>query len=173
MSGSYIIPLSGSSEGRCTYDFVIDRKFFELFEESEIKEGNLIIFVEVDKRSSHIDLDLKIKGNVSICCDRCLEMFDHPVDCENRLLVKYGRIRDDSDPDIITITVDQHELDIKQYIYEFIHLSLPIQRIHPEDASGNSNCNPAMLKKLDEHIIREDSYSDSRWDKLKMLLNDN
>ncbi len=173
MSGLYSIPLSGLKDGHHTLDFEIDSRFFELFEESEIKEGSLTVIVNIDKSSSHIDLDIRISGKVRICCDRCLGMFDHPIDCGNRLLVKYGRIRDDSDPDIITIPVDEHELDLRQYLYEFIHLSLPIRRIHPEDDSGNSTCDPSMLQRLEEHIVREDESSDPRWDKLKKLMNNN
>ena len=85
MSGLYTIPLSGLKEGHHTIDFEIDKKFFEQFEESEVKEGSLIANIEIDKRSSHLDLIIRISGSVRICCDRCLEMFSQPVDCENRL----------------------------------------------------------------------------------------
>ena len=51
MSGLYNIPLSGLKEGRHTFDFEIGKEFFEEFEESEIKEGSLKAYVEMDKRS--------------------------------------------------------------------------------------------------------------------------
>ena len=63
------------------------QEFFEEFEESEIKEGSLKAYIEMDKRSSHLDLLIRITGAVMICWDRCLEMFSRPVECENRLLV--------------------------------------------------------------------------------------
>ena len=62
MSGSYTIPLSGLKEGRHIFDFEIDKEFFEQFEESEVKEGSLIANIEMDKRSSHIDLVIRISG---------------------------------------------------------------------------------------------------------------
>ena len=37
---------------------------------------------------------------------------------------------------LLQFRADEHELDIKQYLYEFIHLALPIQRVHPEDKDG-------------------------------------
>jgi len=91
MSGLYNIPLSGLKEGRHTFDFEIGKEFFEDFEESEIKEGSLKAYVGMEKRSSHLDLQIRIAGSVMICCDRCLEMFSKPLDCENRLLVKLGK----------------------------------------------------------------------------------
>jgi uncharacterized protein len=173
MSGFFVIPISGLKEGEHFFDFEIGNKFFEEFEESEIKEGNLSVSIELGKRSSHFDLIVKITGKVRICCDRCLEMFFQPIVCENKLWVEFGKKWDDSDPDIITIPPDEHELDIKQYLYEFIHLALPIQRVHPVDKSGKNTCNPDMLKKLNEHIISSEKENDPRWDNLKKLINNN
>ena len=173
MSRSYTIPLSGLKEGRHTIDFEIDKEFFEQVEESEVKEGSLIAKIEMDKRSSHSDLVIRISGNVRLCCDRCLEMFLHPVVCENRLLVKFGKSMDDVDPDIISVPIDENELDMKQHIYEFIHLALPIKRVHPDDKNGNSTCDPDMLEKLNELIVTEEIENDPRWDELKKLINDN
>jgi uncharacterized metal-binding protein YceD (DUF177 family) len=173
MSGSYTIPLSGLKEGHHTIDFEIDKKFFEQFEESEVKEGSLIANVEVDKRSTHLDMIIRISGGVRISCDRCLEPFLQPIQSENRLLVKFGKSIDDIDPDIISVPADEHELDLQQYIYEFIMLALPIKRVHPTDKKGNSTCDPVMLKKLEELIIEEEKINDPRWDELKKLMNDN
>jgi uncharacterized metal-binding protein YceD (DUF177 family) len=173
MSGSCTIPLSGLKEGRHTIDFEIGKEFFELFVESEVKEGSLIANIEMDKRSSHIDLVIRISGNVIVSCDRCLEMFFQRVNCENRLLVKFGKSIEDNDPDVLLLPVDEHELDLQQHIYEFILLALPIKRVHPDDNNGKSTCDPVMLKKLEELIIEKEIESDPRWDELKKLMNDN
>jgi uncharacterized protein len=173
MSGFYAIPISGLREGKQTYDFGITREFFEQFEESEVKEGTLVVRIEADKRSSHVDLAIRIDGTVSISCDRCLGIFQQPLSCENRLLVKFGKLHDEDDPDIITIPIDENELDMAQYFYEYIMLAMPIQRIHPNDREGNSTCDPKMLSKLKEHAVNEEDNSDPRWDELKKLMNNN
>ena len=100
-------------------------------------------------------------------------MFFYPLECENRLLVKFGKKIEDSDPDIISLTTDEHELDLQQHFYEYIHLALPIKRVHPDDQNGNSTCDPVMLKKLKELIVEEENDNDPRWDELKKLMNDN
>ena len=156
MSGTYIIPLSGLKEGRHNIDFEIDNKFFEKFEASEVKEGSLIANISMVKMSTHCDLIIRISGNVKICCDRCLEMFFHPIVCENRLLIKFGKTIEDIDPDILSLPVGEHELDLQQHLYEFIMLALPIKRVHPNDKNGNSTCDPLMLKKLEELIVDEE-----------------
>ena len=173
MSGIFTIPLGGLKEGCHTFDFEISKEFFDLFEESEIKEGELVAITEVERRSSHIDLVIRISGKVRICCDRCLELFDQLLEFEDRILVKFGIVSDDSDPEIVTVPADEHELDMKQYFYEFIHLALPIKRMHPVDKKGNSTCDPAMLQKLEEHLVDDEKENDPRWDELKKLINDN
>ena len=115
MSGLYVLPFSGLKEGLHTFDFEIGKGFFEEFEESEIKEGSLTAIVILDKRSTHLDLQVKISGSVMISCDRCLEMFSRPVECENRLLVKLGKIIPEDDPDIVSLSSEEHELDLMQH----------------------------------------------------------
>jgi uncharacterized metal-binding protein YceD (DUF177 family) len=173
MSGSYIVGISGLKEGRHTFDFELDNKFFENFEESEIREGSLVAIVELEKRSSHMDLFIRISGEVEVSCDRCLGNFMYPLDCTNRLLVKFGKKIGEEDPDIISVPADEHELDLQQHFYEYVCLALPIKRVHPDDKNGFSTCDPEMIKKLNELIVDEESEGDPRWDELKKLMNDN
>ena len=173
MSGNFAIPVYGLKPGRHIFDFEINKEFFDKFDESEVKEGELTAVVDAEKKSSHIELIIKITGKAEICCDRCLEKFYHTLESENRLVVKFGKTRDESDPDIITIPVDENELEMDQYFYEFIHLSLPIKRVHPDDEEGNCTCDPEMLRKINEHIVNEGNENDPRWEELKKLMNDN
>ncbi|MDP4223324.1 MAG: DUF177 domain-containing protein [Bacteroidota bacterium] len=173
MSGAYSIPISGLKEGHHAFNFEINKAFFDLFEESEIKEGELAASAEVDRGPSLIDIRVRISGRVSISCDRCLEIFDYTIECDNNLVVRFGSVKDDSDPEILTLPHDEYELNLKQYLYEYIHLALPIQRIHPDDENGKSTCNQLMLEKLKEHLIEEEVRNDPRWDELKKLITDN
>jgi uncharacterized metal-binding protein YceD (DUF177 family) len=170
MPGLFTIPISGLKEGLHNYNFEIDNRFFDQFEESEVKEGVMRVSVEADRRSSHIDMLIRISGEVTIACDRCLGIFSHPVNCENRLLVKFGKGSDYTDPDIITVPSDGNELDMRQYFYEYILLALPIQKVHPVDKKGRSMCDPNMLSKLNEHLINKETREDPRWDELKKLI---
>jgi len=145
--------------------------FFRSFEGSEVDEGDLLADVAVEKRSTHLDLTIRISGYVMIPCDRCLGIFSYPLESENRLLVKFGNVHDESDPEIFTIPHDEHELDLGQYLYESVLLALPIKRLHPTDSSGNYLCDPEMIKQLGKHIAEETKQTDPRWDELKKLMN--
>lgn len=173
MSQPFSIQLSGLKEGRHILEFEIGDGFFELFEESEVKEGSLVAVVEMEKRRTHADLNIRITGSVQVCCDRCLEMFSLPVDCENRLLVRLGKTIGGDDPDIISLPAEENELDMSQHFYDYIHLALPIRRIHPGKAGKPDGCNPEMTKRLETLRSEEENQGDPRWDELKKLMNDN
>ena len=174
MSEIFTIPFKGLKEGRYSFEIKIDDEFFEGFEESEIKEGKILAVVEMGKKASHIDLLIKISGTAMVICDRCLEMFSYPINCENRLIVKFEEDISNDDADVICLSIDEHELELRQHLYEFIHLALPIRRVHPFDKNGKVGCNPEMIKKLNELLIDEDKQNntDPRWDKLKKMIND-
>lgn len=157
-------------KGCHNFNFKIGNDFFALFEESEIKEAALNVVVKADKASSHIDLNVVIDGIVNVSCDRCLGVFSFPLKCDYRLLVKFGKVHDETDPDIITLPAEESELDLMHYFFEYIILALPIQRIHPVDENGNSTCDPEMINKLNRHMINIISTV-SCWDELKKIMN--
>jgi uncharacterized protein len=173
MSGIYSIPLTGLKEGKHTYEFTIGDGFFETFEGSEIKRGEFKTYVELEKCSSNIELQIVIEGKAEVTCDRCLEKFDMALSSSNRLIIKQGSRWDDDDPDMVTIPLDAHEIDLGQYFYEYIHLALPIKRLHPNNNKGHSTCNPYMLRKLEDHLVTGSDQTDPRWEELKKLTKNN
>lgn len=172
MSGLFTLPVGGMKEGLSSFEYNIESSFFSRFDDPDLREGDLIAEVFAEKRSSHIGLTIRIRGTINLLCDRCLETFKHKVDCENRILIKFGRTYDDSDPDIITLAKGENELDLSQFFYEFISLSLPIKRVHPPGAGKADGCDRDMIDKLNEHVVNEDE-NDPRWNELKKLINNN
>lgn len=173
MHGLYSIPLAGLKEARYTYEFKIGNDFFEAFEGSEIKRGEFTAVVVLQKCSTHLELDIVINGRAEVVCDRCLDPFFIPVSSANRLFVRQGKEWDEDDPDMITMPLDEHEIDLGQFFYEYIHLALPIKRIHPDDVNGNSTCNPDMIRKLNDHLLHGEAHADPRWDDLRKLTENN
>ena len=173
MSETYMIPFKGLKEGGYSFEFNIDSEFFERFEESEINEGKLSAIVEVNKRTTHLDLLINISGTVMVSCDRCLEIFSYPINCKNRLIVKFEEDISNDDTDVIYLSVDEYELDLRQHFYEFIYLALPIRRVHLPDENGETGCSPEMIKKLNKLLIAEEKQNsiDPRWGELKKLMN--
>jgi uncharacterized metal-binding protein YceD (DUF177 family) len=72
-----------------------------------------------------------------------------PVEFYGTPVVKFAaaneREETPDDEDILWIPVGAKEVDLKQYFYDSIILSLPLQRVHPE-----GQCNKKMIEKLNK-----------------------
>lgn len=169
----YIIQFVGLSVGEHLYDFHISDKFFESLDYSEIKQGDINVKLTLLKQSSMMILHFEISGTVKINCDRCTAEYDLPIEGNYKLIVKVGGSdTGNEDDDIITVAANEHELDFSQYLYEYIALSLPIKRAHPDNEKGEATCDKKMLKKLNDFLIEEEKKEDSsdpRWDDLKNI----
>ncbi len=166
----YTLPFSGLSEGKHQFDFTVNDRFFAEFETSEVEKGDLKVQVELEKRSTYLRLSFSISGTAALICDRCLENFNYPIESTRELLVKFSEKYVEDEAELIYLHPTDFQVEISQYIYEFVILSLPIRRIHPDGEDGESLCDPVMLKKLDElryHSDTLDEPGDPRWKELK------
>lgn len=170
----YVIPFAGLKEGRHEFEFDVEDSFFDQFDSSEIKKGKLTVMITLEKNQRMMELDFFIQGTVRTLCDRCLEEFDLPIEYKGKLFFKYGEKSYELTDEIIILSSSEHQIDVSQFIYEFIHLALPYRKIHP-DHDGISGCNSGMIEKLDSLApdeTREENYNSS-WDKLKEIIDKN
>jgi uncharacterized metal-binding protein YceD (DUF177 family) len=174
--GSYAVRISGLGEGDHNFSFELDKQFFALFEHSEISEGKVLAEVVLEKKPGVFSLHFTLKGQVEVVCDRCLEPFMTDVSTSQSIFIKMGETPGEVEDDVLIIERDDHEIEVTQYLYEFIILALPYQRIHPDDAEGHSTCNTEMLKKLNAHrsiASDREEKTDPRWDALKGIIEKN
>lgn len=168
----YVIQFASLSLGQHEYQFEIGDKFFENLDYSEIKQANIIIDVKLLKQSTMMILESEISGTVKVNCDVCTGEFDLPIEGNYRLIVKVGgHETGDEDDDIITIAANEHQLDLRQYFYEYITLLVPIKRVHPEDENGNPTCDKNTLNKLKNFLTDQEPQDpiDPRWNDLKKI----
>ena len=170
----YSINFRGLSEEQHSFEFIITDDFFKQFPESEIQKGNIVAIVEIQIRKDILVLEISLKGKVQVQCDRCLDSYLHSIEYSTKLFVEFGYESSDiSDVDNkIILSKQEDEIELYKHFYDYIHLSLPYQKFHPEDENGNLTCNIEMLNKLDElSSEKEEKQIDPRWDKLKELYN--
>lgn len=169
----YTIPFRGLKEGKHQYEYSIEDKFFEAFPEGEIREGRLQVGLELIKRSTGLETEFTITGSVKVPCDRCLEEFIYPIEYCGKLFFEFGQESGEVTDELVMLSPADDELDVSQYIYEFINLSLPLQKVHPVDFEGNSLCNQEMINRLNNisNDNNDEEKDDPRWDKLKDLIN--
>ena len=181
----YNISLKNLSQGTHTYEYDLDRKFFEAIDGDEVKKGNVKVKLTVKKTSSTNEFNFDLKGVVQVPCNRCLDDMDLEIDSQNRLIVKLGREYSEESDEIIIIPEDEGEINIAWFLYEFVALNIPIKHVHPQ-----GECNRTMSSKLRKHRAtsaddgddemdddQDDDFSeeedtqtsDPRWDALKGL----
>ncbi len=168
----YIIQFAALSIGEHEYTFEIGDKFFENLEHSEIKQAAINVHLTLIKQSTMMILQFQIGGTVNVNCDICTGEFDLPITGTYKLIVKVGgHETGDEDDDIITLAANEHQLDLRQYLYEYVTLSVPIRRIHPDDENGNATCDKATLMKLKKYLIDQEPAdpTDPRWNALRNI----
>ncbi len=160
----YQIPFAGLKEGSHDFHFEADDAFFNSFEYSEIRQGRVMVDVSMEKQSRMLIFDTRIKGQVVVPCDRCLGNLDYPVEGKERLFVKFGPEYMEESEEVMIIPEKESQFDLSPFIYEYIMLLLPYQRVHADE----NECDQEMIQKLNDH---SESGDDPRWDALKDLKN--
>jgi len=170
----YIINFAGLKIGEHSFSYILTDIFFKEFDYSEVTNGNLLVQVDVFKQERMFELDFYIKGTAEVECSRCLDKFPYPIECTNKLIIKLGEAYSELSEEAIIIPENETMFNIAHYLYEFIIISLPIKRIHPNNKEGISTCNKDMLKLLEEVMLSPDIDNeedekeiDPRWEILK------
>jgi uncharacterized metal-binding protein YceD (DUF177 family) len=173
----FTIPFVGLKIASHHFDFDIDKAFFEYFEYEDFNDAKVDVKVVLEKKTTLLELNFKISGIVNVNCDLTNEPYDQKIKNDFNLVVKFGNEYNDEDTDILVLPHGEYEINIQQYIYELIVLSVPIKRVHPGVKDGTLNSD--ILKKLEElspkidleKEVKEDEI-DPRWNTLKKLLTD-
>lgn len=153
---SYIIPFVLLKNGEHSYLFSVEKELFAENKYDEIHDCQLKTHITFTKNSTILTVNFHIYGMVNVTCDRCGDDFDMEINVTKKLIVKLDSLVHSEEDDMISVGKDEVDFDIAPYIYQYIVLSLPMQRIHPEDENGVRHCNPETLDKL-KHLEVEKS----------------
>jgi len=176
----YVIPFVGLKLGKHKFEYQISNAFFEIFDYNEFQNSNIRVNVVLDKKSNLLEIDFKHNGTINVPCDLTSEDFDLPIKGKLKLIVRFGDTFNNDNEELLILPFGEFEIDIAQYIYEMIVLSVPLRRVHPGIKDGSLKTE--ALTKLKELAIeeqkkenkeeKEQENTDPRWDKLKQLLTD-
>lgn len=174
---TFSIPFSGLKAGKHQFDFKIEDSFFDKFEYSPIHKANLLVNIEFNKQETMFMADFLINGEIELVCDRCGEEYLHAVHTNEKIIFKIGEESIEQTDDIVVLGRAEHEIDLTNYLYEFIVIAIPLIHTHPNNEDGTEGCNPetlAILKKLSANDSEVDANNpevviDPRWEALKKL----
>lgn len=171
---NYDVSFSGLKNGKHEFKFEIDKTFFQLFDtEQEFTNPRIEVDVLLDKHTTFLEFEIKIKGLVELVCDITNEDFDYPIENEIKILVNFGEEYDDSNEDVITIPIAEHAFNVAHLIYENVMLSIPMKKISPNVSDEDIKILDQFSPKDIEEAEEEEHESDPRWDALRKLRDNN
>lgn len=170
----YLIPFAGLKIGKHQFDYQIDNSFFAWFNFDEYNSVNVNVTVVLEKKNTMLELVFSHKGTVNVFCDVTGEVYDQKISAKSKLVVQFGDVFNNDDEALLILPHGEFELDIAQYIYENIILSVPVKRIHPgvKDGTLKSKALDTLEKLSPKKVNKENEDIDPRWENLRKLLTD-
>lgn len=116
-------------------------------------EASVALFF--DKQQGFFQLKFDVDGFITVPCDRCGELFKLQLWDEFNLIVKLtdaeGDVKknEEEHDDVVFLPRKETILNVSEWLYEFVMLSIPIQRVHPKNDQGQSLCNQETLRLLE------------------------
>lgn len=166
------IQFSGLKSGIYEFEYVLDGGFFEGFENEELKDGKVGFAVNLEKKDRLLMIKFVWEGVIKSVCDRCLGELNIPVKGEQVICVKFSDTETSEDENVVYLPEDAYQIDLAQWMYELVAVSMPMQRVHAE-----GECDPEMLKFIAEADNGQEGErgnksgeADPRWDALKQLM---
>ena len=156
-------------EGKHRFDYTLTDDFFALVDQDLIKKGKVDVLLQLEKFERHLTLDFQLNGWVSKMCDVCLSDLQYPVKSEQSLHVKITDKEIEEQPDIISVSENEYELDLVSHMFDYVALSLPM-KIVCKDSLNRKECDPEVLKMLTINDAAEDNSVHPEWQKLKGIL---
>ncbi len=147
------IAFVGLKPGVHEFEYEIGKEFFAKYGEQDFMDCSAKVKLFFDKKNSFFQLKFDIDGKVEVVCDRCSNALNKQLWEEFKIIVKLVENPEtmnlqEDDPDIYYISRGESHLDVEGWIYEFVMLSIPLQRMCNEDEIGGEQCNSEVLEKL-------------------------
>ena len=158
------IAFVGLKPGVHNYEYRVDDKFFANYGNQDFLHCNAVVKLELDKKSSFMLLKFDIDGIADVNCDRCGNPLPLRLWEEFKVMVKLvdnpeEMNEQEEDPDVYYISRGESHLHLADWIYEFINLSIPMQKMCPPDEMGGPQCNKEVLAKLAKVEVKNDEIN--------------
>ncbi|HMU47613.1 MAG TPA: DUF177 domain-containing protein [Chitinophagaceae bacterium] len=147
------IAFVGLKPGVHEYGYEIDDRFFEAFQQQDFRNCKANVKLFLDKKNGFMMLRFEIGGTLEVTCDRCnsnlpLELWDE-FNITVKMVEEPEVMNDqEDDPDVYYISRGESHIDVANWIYEFINLSIPMQKTCGFENMEGPHCNKAALDTL-------------------------
>ena len=150
--------------GRYNYSFDLSGEFFESFENDELCDAKVHIEAVLEKNERVMMFDFSLSGEVTTFCDRCLGQITVPIEGNEKLNVRLSDTETSDDENVAILPEDAYEIDLAQWLYEYVAVRIPMQHTHPE-----GECNGDVTQYIGSANEEIEADVDPRWEELKKL----
>ena len=157
-------------------NFSISPAFFESFEQDLIKKGDILVNTKIEKSELLVKVTFDFKGTVALTCDRSLEVFNYNIDYIKEFFIRFGEENAELDENLIQIKHGTEYVNLAQYMYEFLILSLPAKKLHPkfndeeeDDLDEDVDGKLVFSTNQEQEEENKTESTDPRWDALNKL----
>lgn len=168
------IAFVGLKPGVHEFSYAVDDRFFEEYNEQDFRHASAQVRLLLEKSNGFMILRFEIGGKAEVTCDRCnsnlpMQLFD-----EFTVTVKMTDEPDqmneqEEDPDVYYISRGESHIDVKDWIYEFVNLSIPMQKTCEYENMDGPYCNPAAREMLRNMKPEEGKGSNPIWKGLEQF----
>lgn len=174
---AFEIAFVGLKPGVHEFNYEVDSKFFPHYGEQDFTNCHAHVKLELDKKSSFMLLKFDVDGTVDVNCDRCGNKLSLKLWDEFKITVKMVDEPEvmnsqEDDPDVYYISRTESHIYVGDWIYEFINLSIPMQKMCSPEEMGGPQCNNevlAKLKQMEDNVKKENNQIWKGLEKFKNL----
>lgn len=157
------IAFVGLKPGIHEYEYQINDKFFVPYGPQDFENCEAKVKLKLEKNTGFMQLKFDIDGHANVNCDRCGNGLPMQLWDEFNIIVKIVEEPDqmnetEEDPDVYYISRGESHLHLADWIFEFVNLSFPLQKMCAESEIGGPKCNKEVLEKLrkmEEDALKE------------------
>lgn len=166
---AFEIAFVGLKQGVHEFNYELDPQFFIEREAEDLKDATANIKLLLEKSTGFMLLKFEIGGKAEVTCDRCGNPLKMDLWDEFKVLVKLVdnpevMNEQEEDPDVFYLSRTESHLDVGSWLYEFVLLSIPMQRMCPTGEMGGPQCNNEVLEKLKEMEARtQENNANTLW----------
>jgi len=164
----YEIAFVGLKPGVHEFNYEIDDRFFEEYQEQDFRQTQAHIKLVLEKNNGFMMLKFEVGGKTEVTCDRCSN--DLPFELFDEFTVTVKMVDDpdmmndqEVDPDVYYISRGESHLDVKNWIYEFVNLSIPMQKTCSYENMDGPYCNTAARDFLNKMKPGDDAPANPLW----------
>jgi uncharacterized metal-binding protein YceD (DUF177 family) len=173
---AFEIAFVGLKPGVHEFHYDLDDKFFQEKGAQEASHAEAHVKLSLEKNSGFMLLKFDVDGKADVNCDRCgnpltVDLWDE-FDMVVKLVDNPEEMNEqEDDPDIYYLSRTESHLDVSDWIYEFVMLSIPLQKMCKPDEKGESTCNREVLEKLKQMGSQAESNAQNIWKGLDKFKN--